>query len=133
MVEFNLKQLETLTNEAIEPYLVSIEQALQAPQNQRLDRLQQAELVKQMFARSMRLIAFNFSSKVDEYTNRLTLEDLEKAEIAKAKKEKSSISTTPKKAEPNKKLTLKELRERRAERSEAKRGEAERRNKTNEE
>ena len=133
MVEFNLKQLETLTNEAIEPYLVSIEQALQAPQNQRLDRLQQAELVKQMFARSMRLIAFNFSSKVDEYTNRLTLEDLEKAEIAKAKKEKDLISTTPKKAEPNKKLTLKELRERRAERSEAKRGEAERRNKTNEE
>jgi len=112
MVEFNLKQLETLTNEAIEPYLVSIEQALQAPQNQRLDRLQQAELVKQMFARSMRLIAFNFSSKVDEYTNRLTLEDLEKAEIAKAKKEKSS-TPTPKKAEPNKKLTLKELRERR--------------------
>ena len=133
MVEFNLKQLETLTNEAIEPYLVSIEQALQAPQNQRLDRLQQAELVKQMFARSMRLIAFNFSSKVDEYTNRLTLEDLEKAEIAKAKKEKDLISTTPKKAEPNKKLTLKELRERRVERSEAKRGEAERRNKTNEE
>lgn len=113
MVEFNLKQLETLTNEAIEPYLVSIEQALQAPQNQRLDRLQQAELVKQMFARSMRLIAFNFSSKVDGYTNRLTLEDLEKAEIAKAEKEKSSISTTPKKAESNKKLTLKELRERR--------------------
>ena len=114
MVEFNLKQLETLTNEAIEPYLVSIEQALQATQNQRLDRLQQAELVKQMFARSMRLIAFNFSSKVDEYTNRLTLEDLEKAEIAKAKKEKSSISTTPKKATLNQKKTLKELREERA-------------------
>lgn len=114
MVEFNLKQLETLTNEAIEPYLVSIEQALQAPQNQRLDRLQQAELVKQMFARSMRLIAFNFSSKVDEYTNRLTLEDLEKAEIAKAKKEKNSISATPKKAIPNQKKTLKELREERA-------------------
>lgn len=113
MVEFNFKQLETLTNEAIEPYLVSIEQALQAPQNQRLDRLQQAELVKQMFARSMRLIAFNFSSKVDEYTNRLTLEDLEKTEIAKAKKEKATSSTTPKKVEPNKKLTLKELRERR--------------------
>lgn len=114
MVEFNLKQLETLTNEAIEPYLVSIEQALQAPQNQRLDRLQQAELVKQMFARSMRLIAFSFSSKVDEYTNRLTLEDLEKAEIAKAKKEKSSISATPKKATLNQKKTLKELREERA-------------------
>lgn len=114
MVEFNLKQLETLTNEAIEPYLVSIEQALQAPQNQRLDRLQQAELVKQMYARSMRLIAFNFSSKVDEYINRLTLEDLEKAEIAKAKKEKSSISTTPKKATLNQKKTLKELREERA-------------------
>lgn len=112
MVEFNLKQLETLTNEAIEPYLVSIEQALQAPQNQQLDRLQQATLVKQMFNRSLRLIAFNFSNKVDEYTNRLTLEDLEKAEIARAKKEKSSTAT-PKKAEPNKKLTLKELRERR--------------------
>lgn len=114
MVEFNLKQLETLTNEAIEPYLVSIEQALQAPQNQRLDRLQQAELVKQMFARSMRLIAFNFSSKVDEYTNRLTLEDLEKAEIAKAKKEKTTSSNVPKKAVSAQKKTLKELREERA-------------------
>lgn len=112
MKEFNIKQLEALTNEAIEPYLVSIEQALQAPQNQRLDRLQQAELVKQMFARSIRLIAFNFSNKVDEYTNRLTLEDLEKAEIAKAKKEKSSTATTP--TASNKKKTLKELREERA-------------------
>ena len=114
MKDFDYKIIKELADKAIDPYLVSIEQALQAPQNQRLDRLQQAELVKQMFARSMRLIAFNFSSKVDEYTNRLTLEDLEKAEIAKAKKEKSSTSTpTPKKAESNKKLTLKELRERR--------------------
>ena len=113
MKEFDYKTIKELADKAIEPYLVSIEQALQAPQNQRLDRLQQAELVKQMFARSMRLIAFNFSSKVDEYTNRLTLEDLEKAEIAKAKKEKATNSNIPKKAEPNKKLTLKELRERR--------------------
>lgn len=112
MKEFNIKQLEALTNEAIEPYLASIKQAFQAPQNQRLDRLQQAELVKQMFARSIRLIAFNFSNKVDEYTNRLTLEDLEKAEIAKAKKEKSSTATTP--TASNKKKTLKELREERA-------------------
>lgn len=112
MKEFNLEQLKELTDKAIEPYLVSIEQALQAPQNQRLDRLQQAELVKQMFARSIRLIAFNFSNKVDEYTNRLTLEDLEKAEIAKAKKEKATPPATNK-PQPKKK-TLKELREERA-------------------
>ena len=56
MVEFNLKQLETLTNEAIEPYLVSIEQALQAPQNQRLDRLQQAELLLTFRARLMNIL-----------------------------------------------------------------------------
>ena len=114
MVDFNLKQLETLTNEAIEPYLVSIEQALQAPQNQRLDRLQQAELVKQMFARSMRLIAFSFSSKVDEYTNRLTIEEIEKEKKLQSKKEKTTSSNVPKKAVSAQKKTLKELREERA-------------------
>lgn len=129
MKEFNLPTLKELTDKAIEPYLVSIKEALKSPSNQYLNRSEQATLIKQMFNRAIRLIAFNFSNQVDEYTNQLTIEEIEKEK----KKQATPVKATPKKAEPNKKLTLKELRERRVERSEAKRGEAERRNKTNEE
>lgn len=114
MKEFDLPTLKELTNKAIEPYLVSIEQALQAPQNQRLNHIQQATLVKQMFNRAIRLIAFSFSAQVDERVNQLTIEEIEKEKKAKAKKEKSSIQDTPK---TNKKKTLKELREERAKRT----------------
>lgn len=121
--DFTLDKLKELTNKAIEPYLVSIEQALQSPLSQNLTKEQQAQMVEQMFTRSLRLVNFAFFKEVNSYVDSLVQADVEKE---KAKQEKSSISTTPKKAEPNKKLTLKELRERRAERSEAKRGEAER-------
>ena len=129
MKEFNYNELYKLTTKAVEPYLVSIEEALKSPSNQHLNRSEQATLVKQMFNRSLRLLAFNFTNRIDEFTNQLTIEEIEKEK----KKQTAPVKATPKKAEPNKKLTLKELRERRAERSEAKRGEAERRNKTNEE
>lgn len=113
MKEFDYNELYKLTTKAVDPYLLSIEEALKSPSNQYLNHAQQAALVKQMFNRAIRLIAFNFSSQVDEYTNQLTIEEIEKEKKLQSKKEKSSISATPKKAEPNKKLTLKELRERR--------------------
>lgn len=133
MKDFDYNELYKLTTKAVDPYLISIEEALKSPSNQHLSTAEQSTLVKQMFNRAIRLIAFNFSSQVDEYTNQLTIEEIEKEKKLQSKKEKTTSSNIPKKAEPNKKLTLKELRERRAERSEAKRGEAERRNKTNEE
>ena len=129
MKEFDYNELYKLTTKAVDPYLVSIEEALKSPSNQHLNHTQQATLVKQMFNRAIRLIAFNFSSQVDKYTNQLTIEEIEK----KKKEQTIPVKATPKKATPNQKKTLKELRERRAERSEAKRSEAERRNKTNEE
>ena len=79
-----------------------------------MNRSEQATLVKQTFNRAIRLIAFNFSSQVDEYTNQLTIEEIEKEKKLQSKKEKSSISTTPKKAVSAQKKTLKELREERA-------------------
>lgn len=114
MKEFDYNELYKLTTKAVDPYLVSIEEALKNPSNQHLSTAEQSTLVKQMFNRAIRLIAFNFSSQVDEYTNQLTIEEIEKEKKLQSKKEKSSISATPKKAETNKKMTLKELRERRA-------------------
>lgn len=127
MKEFDLPTLKELTNKAIDPYLLSIEQALQAPQNQRLHREHQSALVKQMFIRSLRLISFDFSNEIDKYLYQLNQIEIEKTKKAKAKQEKAISSSTPKNINPNKKKTLKELRELRAERSEAKRGEAEER------
>ena len=114
MKEFDYNELYKLTTKAVEPYLVSIEEALKSPSNQHLSTAEQSTLVKQMFNRAIRLIAFNFSSQVDEYTNQLTIEEIEKEKKAKAKQEKNLISTTPKKATLNQKKTLKELREERA-------------------
>lgn len=131
--EFDLPTLKKLTDKAIEPYLISIEQALQSPLSQNLTREQQAQMVEQMFTRSLRLVNFAFFKEVNSYVDTLIQADIEKEKKAQVKQEKSSTKTTSTTAVSNKKLTLKELRERRAERSKAKRGEAERRNKTNEE
>ena len=109
MKEFDYNELYKLTTKAVEPYLVSIEEALKSPSNQYLNRSEQATLVKQMFNRSLRLLAFNFTNQIDEFTNQLTIEEIEKEK----KKQTAPVKATPKKAEPNKKLTLKELRERR--------------------
>lgn len=123
MKYFDYKIIKELADKAIEPYLHSIEQALQSPLSQNLTKEQQAQMVEQMFTRSLRLVNFAFFKEVNSYVDNLVQADVKKE---KAKQEKSSISNTPEKAIPNQKKTLKELRERRAERSEAKRGEAER-------
>jgi hypothetical protein len=111
---FILDNLKSITNSATVDYLKSIEQALNSSSNQHLNTIEQAQLVKQMFARSLRLIANDFSREVDNYTNQIVIVENEKALKEQAKKARQKITTTPKKAEANKKMTLKELRERRA-------------------
>lgn len=110
MKDFDYNELYKLTTKAVDPYLVSIEEALKSPSNQHLSTAEQSTLVKQMFNRAIRLIAFNFSSQVDEYTNQLTIEEIEKEK----KKQITTVKATPKKATLNQKKTLKELREERA-------------------
>ena len=112
--DFTLDKLKELTNKAIEPYLVSIERALGLPLSQNLTREQQAQMVEQMFTRSLRLVNFAFFKEVNSYVDTLVQADVEKEKKDQAKKEKSSISATPKKAIPAQKKTLKELREERA-------------------
>ena len=113
--EFTFDKLKELTDNAIDPYLVSIEQALGAPLSKNLTREQQAQMVEQMFARSLRLVNFVFFKEVNNYVDTLTQADVEKEKKAQAKKARQEkIKTTAKKADPNHKMTLKELRERRA-------------------
>lgn len=114
MKEFDYNELYKLTTKAVDPYLVSIEEALKSPSNQHLSTAEQSTLIKQMFNRAIRLIAFNFSSQVDEYTNQLTIEEIEKEKKLQSKKEKNTSSNIPKKAVSAQKKTLKELREERA-------------------
>ena len=116
---FILDNLKSITNSATVDYLKSIEQALNSPSNQHLNTIEQAQLVKQMFARSLRLIANDFSREIDNYANQIVIVENEKALKEQAKKARQKITTTPKKAEANKKMTLKELRERRAKHGEA--------------
>ena len=112
--DFTLDKLKELTDKVIEPYLVSIEQALGSPLSKNLTREQQAQMVEQMFTRSLRLVNYAFFKEVNSYVDTLTQADIEKEKKAQAKKARQKITTTPKKAEANKKMTLKELRERRA-------------------
>lgn len=112
--DFTLDKLKELTNKAIEPYLVSIEQALQSSLSQNLTREQQAQMIEQMFTRSLRLVNFAFFKEVNSYVDNLVQADVEKEKKLQAKKEKATSSTTPKKATLNQKKTLKELREERA-------------------
>ena len=112
--DFTLDKLKELTNKAIEPYLVSIEQALQSPLSQNLTREQQAQMVEQMLTRSLRLVNFAFFKEVNSYVDTLVQADVEKEKKTKAKQEKATSSNTPKKATLNQKKTLKELREERA-------------------
>lgn len=112
---FTLEDLREITNSATVDYLKSIEQALNSPSNQHLNTIEQAQLVKQMFARSLRLIANDFSREVDSYINQIIAVETEKALKAQAKKERQEkIKIAAKKINPNHKPTLKELRERRA-------------------
>ena len=113
--EFTFDKLKELTDKVIEPYLVSIEQALQSPLSQNLTREQQAQMVEQMFTRSLRLVNYAFFKEVNSYVDTLVQADVEKAKKAQAKKARQEKNkSTSKKIDPNKKMTLKELRERRA-------------------
>lgn len=115
--DFTLDKLKELTNKAIEPYLVSIEQALGSPLSQNLTREQQAQMVEQMFTRSLRLVNYAFFKEVNSYVDTLVQADIEKEKKLQAKKEKATSLNTPKKATLNQKKTLKELREERANRN----------------
>ena len=113
--EFTLDKLKELTDKVIEPYLVSIEQALQSPLSQNLTREQQAQMVEQMFTRSLRLVNFAFFKEVNSYVDTLVQADIEKEKKEQARKARQEkIKSTSKKANPNHKMALKELRERRA-------------------
>lgn len=112
--DFTLDKLKELTNKVIEPYLISIEQALGSPLSQNLTREQQAQMIEQMFTRSLRLVNFAFFKEVNSYVDTLVQADVEKEKKAKAKQEKATSSNTPKNIDSNKKKTLKELREERA-------------------
>ena len=112
--DFTLEVLSEITGNAFNDIIFEIWQTLQSPSINALSEQERGQLVKQMFARSMRIAGMKFNQNVDNHIYRLLVMEEEKAEIAKAKKEKSSISTTPKKATLNQKKTLKELREERA-------------------
>ena len=113
--EFTLDKLKELTDKSIEPYLVSIEQALQSPLSKNLTREQQAQMVEQMFTRSLRLVNFAFFKEVNSYVDTLTQADVEKEKKAQAKAERQAVlKKAAKKEVIGKKMTLKELRERRA-------------------
>lgn len=112
--EFTLDKLKELTDKVIEPYLVSIEQALGSPLSQNLTREQQAQMVEQMFTRSLRLVNYAFFKEVNSYVDTLVQADVEKEKKAQAKQEKATISATPNTPKINQKKTLKELREERA-------------------
>lgn len=113
--EFTLDKLKELTDKVIEPYLVSIEQALGSPLSKNLTREQQAQMVEQMFTRSLRLVNFAFFKEVNNYIDTLTQADVEKEKKAQAKAERQAVlKKAAKKEVIGKKMTLKELRERRA-------------------
>ena len=113
MKDFDYKIIKELADKAIEPYLHSIEQALQSPLSQNLTKEQQAQMVEQMFTRSLRLVNFAFFKEVNSYVDTLVQADVEKEKKLQSKKEKSS-TPTPTLTTSNKKKTLKELREERA-------------------
>ena len=113
--DFTLDKLKELTDKVIEPYLVSIEQALGSPLSKNLTREQQAQMVEQMFTRSLRLVNFAFFKEVNNYIDTLTQADVEKEKKAQAKAERQAVlKKAAKKEVIGKKMTLKELRERRA-------------------
>lgn len=112
--DFTLEVLSEITGNAFNDIIFEIWQTLQSPSINALSEQERGQLVKQMFARSMRIAGMKFNQNVDNHIYRLLVMEEEKAKKAKAKQEKSSISTTPKKATLNQKKTLKELREERA-------------------
>ena len=112
--DFTLEVLGEITGNAFNDIIFEIWQTLQSPSINALSEQERGQLVKQMFARSMRIAGMKFNQNVDNHIYRLLVMEEEKAKKAKAKQEKTTSSTTPKKATLNQKKTLKELREERA-------------------
>lgn len=115
--DFTLEVLGEITGNAFNDIIFEIWQTLQSPSINALSEQERGQLVKQMFARSMRIAGMKFNQNVDNHIYRLLVMEEEKAKKAKAKQEKTTISNTPKNIDSNKKKTLKELREERAKKS----------------
>lgn len=112
--DFTLEVLGEITGNAFNNIIFEIWQTLQSPSINALSEQERGQLVKQMFARSMRIAGMKFNQNVDNHIYRLLVMEEEKAKKSKAKQEKSSTKTTSTTTVSNKKKTLKELREERA-------------------
>lgn len=112
--DFTLEVLSEITGNAFNDIIFEIWQTLQSPSINALSEQERGQLVKQMFARSMRIAGMKFNQNVDNHIYRLLVMEEEKAKKEQAKKEKSSTKTTSTTTVSNKKKTLKELREERA-------------------
>ena len=112
--DFTLEVLGEITGNAFNDIIFEIWQTLQSPSINALSEQERGQLVKQMFARSMRIAGIKFNQNVDNHIYRLLVMEEEKAKKSKAKQEKSSTKTTSTTTVSNKKKTLKELREERA-------------------
>lgn len=112
--DFTLEVLDEITGNAFNDIIFEIWQTLQSPSINALSEQERGQLVKQMFARSMRIVGMKFNQNVDNHIYRLLIMEEEKAKKSKAKQEKSSTKTTSTTTVSNKKKTLKELREERA-------------------
>ena len=115
--DFTLEVLGEITGNAFNDIIFEIWQTLQSPSINALSEQERGQLVKQMFARSMRIAGMKFNQNVDNHIYRLLIMEEEKAKKSKAKQEKSSTKTTSTTTVSNKKKTLKELREERAKKS----------------
>lgn len=112
--DFTLEVLGEITGNAFNDIIFEIWKTLQSPSINALSEQERGQLVKQMFARSMRIAGIKFNQNVDNHIYRLLVMEEEKAKKSKAKQEKSSTKTTSTTTVSNKKKTLKELREERA-------------------
>lgn len=110
--DFTLEVLGEITGNAFNDIILEIWQTLQSPSINALSEQERGQLVKQMFARSMRIAGMKFNQNVDNHIYRLLVMEEEKAKKEQAKKEKNTSSTTTK--QTTQKKTLKELREERA-------------------
>ena len=113
--DFTLEVLSEITGNAFNDIIFEIWKTLQSPSINALSEQERGQLVKQMFARSMRIAGMKFNQNVDNHIYRLLVMEEEKAKKEQAKKERQAqTKVAAQKADPNKKKTLKELREERA-------------------
>jgi len=112
--DFTLEVLGEITANAFNDIIIEIWQTLQSPSINALSEQERGQLVKQMFARSMRIAGMKFNQNVDNHIYRLLVMEEKKAKKAKAKQEKATSSVASNTPKTNPKKTLKELREERA-------------------